>query len=97
MKIKLSIEMEKYYAVYYTESWYIGRVIKTLGNKKYIIKFLKEELGSFIWPSIEDRDEVEEKFILAGPIALKGQLPFNISQTDREIIQKEYRIFKKTE
>ncbi|KAF2892562.1 hypothetical protein ILUMI_13609 [Ignelater luminosus] len=56
---KINIYKEMYYAVYYNDTWYIGRVLD-IGIGRYKTKFLKENLGNYIWPKKDDVQEVEE-------------------------------------
>lgn len=87
------IEEEKYYAVYYETSWYVGRIIKK--NKEACqIKFLKEELDEFIWPKPDDVQDVEFKYVFFGPVDLSGNNPFKIKRADRLIINKMYKQLK---
>ncbi|GBN16757.1 hypothetical protein AVEN_256231-1 [Araneus ventricosus] len=82
------VEVEKYYSVYYDDDkWYIGRIpdfedtTRTCKNK-----FLQETDYGFRWPSLEDVQMVERKFILSGPIELSGNLPFHIKYERRKEI-----------
>lgn len=52
-RIKISISNEKYYAAFY-DTWYIGRILESLENDTFKMKFLKSELDMYIWPSKED-------------------------------------------
>ncbi|KAF5279939.1 hypothetical protein FQR65_LT15137 [Abscondita terminalis] len=56
------IALEKYYAVFYTENWCIGRVIEE-DNGKFKIKFLKQEFGHYKWSRHEDIDCIEKNRI----------------------------------
>lgn len=46
--------LEKYYAVYYDDRWYLGRLIDFYDEDSSKIKFLKEELDVFKWPARDD-------------------------------------------
>lgn len=59
---KVSIKLEKYYAVYYDSGWYIGRIIKHVNTNTYLMKFLEVFLESYSWPKKDDIQEVEKKF-----------------------------------
>ncbi|KAK5647414.1 hypothetical protein RI129_002306 [Pyrocoelia pectoralis] len=96
----LFLEKEKYYAIYYTEGWYIGRIIETLTESKqvtYTVKFLEENLGSFNWPKKDDVQNVEKQYFFEGPINLIGQLPFVISKECRRKISIKFKNLKKGE
>lgn len=53
-----------YYAVYYDQKWFIGRVIEQVDEKKFKINFPRENLKAFYWPKEEDIDIVSKSFIL---------------------------------
>uniref|UniRef100_A0A1Y1K7X6 Tudor domain-containing protein n=1 Tax=Photinus pyralis TaxID=7054 RepID=A0A1Y1K7X6_PHOPY len=90
----INLEMEKYYSVYYDETWYIGRIIQKK-ETSCTIKFLKEELDKFMWPSADDIKIVNSEYIFYGPIALEGIGPFSIKRHDLILIKKEYKELKK--
>lgn len=95
---KICIKKEHYYAVYYDNSWYIGRILELVlnGDKlSFTIKFLKMELDSFVWPKEEDVQNVEEHFIFYGPVKLLNNGPFNIKRIDKCAIEKKYKDLKK--
>ncbi|KAF5278698.1 hypothetical protein FQR65_LT15586 [Abscondita terminalis] len=87
---------EKYYAVYYDTTWYIGRVVDIVDNSTSKIKFLIAELNNFIWPKKEDLQLVENQYIFYGPLNLIGNGPFELKRYDRLIIEKKYKHLKKT-
>lgn len=87
--------LEKYYAVFYDDNYYIGRVIDNCDNK-IKIKFLKSELNSFIWPR-DDVAFVEKKYIFYGPIELVGTGPFMLKHSDLAAIHKKYKLLKRYE
>lgn len=86
---------ERYYAIYYDVGWYVGRVIK-VQEDTCIIKFLKESLDTFNWPSHDDIQTVQEDFILCGPLSLNGNGPFTLSRADMVRIKTLYAEKKKT-
>lgn len=91
-----SIELENYYSVFYDDNWYIGRIIEFDNNSEMCkIKFLQETDVGFKWPSADDVQIVEKKFILSGPIQLMGNLPFHINYETRRNIIFLYKNYKK--
>lgn len=58
------------------------------------MKFLKEELGKFKWPKIDDLQVVPTKYIFYGPISLIGSNPFDIKRYDKCEIIKLYNNLK---
>lgn len=91
---KICVEIEKYYAVFYEEDWFLGRIIENQNGVK--IKFLKKDLDQYIWPKNEDMQVVQEKFIFYGPINLLGNSPFFLKRPDKIAILKKYKNLKKT-
>ncbi|CAH1115887.1 unnamed protein product [Psylliodes chrysocephalus] len=89
------IETDKYYAIYYDDSWYIGKIIETRNDDLYRIKILKEDLGHYYWPNKDDIQTVKKEFILFGPITLLGFKPFSISRETKEEIKKIYKEYKR--
>lgn len=90
-----SIKLENYYVVYYDNTWYIGRILSKEPHDNYKIKFLHENLEKFDWPKHNDIQIVNSKFIIHGPITLKGFGPFEITRIDRMSIKNQYKNFKK--
>lgn len=88
------IEEEKYYATYYANQWYIGRVVAK-ENTSYKMKFLRQNMGEFYWPKTEDLDYVQKVQIIYGPLRMIGCEPLTISREDREIIERKYKAMKK--
>lgn len=88
------ILLEKYYAVFYDDNYYIGRVVDKC-NSQIKMKFLKSELDSFIWPRDEDVTFVETQYIFYGPIELVGTGPFVLKFCDLEAIHKKYKLIKR--
>lgn len=91
-----TFELEKYYAVYYDDKWYIGRAVSNDATTQCCkMKFLQETHQGFKWPNLDDIHMVEINFFLCGPVNLIGNLPFNISAEDRSKITKLYKNCKK--
>ncbi|RZF46861.1 hypothetical protein LSTR_LSTR008242 [Laodelphax striatellus] len=88
------IEVEKYFAVYYEEQWYIGRVTN-IKESTCVIKFLKPDLELFNWPNHDDIDEVEKSYIFYGPISLIGNGPFTLKRSDFVKIKSLFQNKKK--
>lgn len=89
------IQKENYYAVYYTERWYIGRVININEDQKTcMVKFLKENLNEFIWPSHSDMAEVELQYLFHGPLNMQGTCPMRILESERDLVIKKYKVFR---
>lgn len=87
-------DIEKYYAVFYDQTFYIGRALEIVNEEETKFKFLKYDLDQYIWPKVEDRDIVNNKFILHGPLNLQGFGPFTIKRFETDIIKKKFKIFK---
>ncbi|XP_031357928.1 uncharacterized protein LOC116181664 isoform X2 [Photinus pyralis] len=87
--------LESYYAVYYSESWYIGRVITQSEDKCYKIKFLQSQLNTFIWPKDDDVQTVDQQYIFFGPIKMIGTNNMTISEENRNAIKRKYKSIKK--
>lgn len=81
-KLKIDIKLESYYAIYYEDTWYLGRVIDFWDENKTKIKFMKKDLDNYIWPRKEDIHTVENRFIFYGPIDLVGNYPFKVKRSD---------------
>jgi len=92
-KEKFKIIIEKYYAVYYSDQWYIGRIL-THNKKKSKIKFLRFNLNFFEWPNPADIQLVENQFIFYGPVNIQGSNTFTISRHETLKINNKYKILK---
>lgn len=88
-------KLELYYAIYYDLQWYIGRVIDFPDEGLCKVKFLKKELQGYDWPRHEDIQVVPEKFVFYGPVNLKGNGPFHITQGEISKIRLIYKKLKK--
>ncbi|XP_031338866.1 uncharacterized protein LOC116167612 [Photinus pyralis] len=88
---------ENYYAVYYYDNWYIGRVLEEPSPKMYVIKFLKESLDSYDWPKTDDIQNVSAEYIFFGPITMYGTKPMTISKFDKQKIVVKYKALKRKE
>ena len=97
-------KLELYYAVYYDVQWYIGRVIDFPDEGLCKVKFPKKELQKepkkkerkgYDWPRHEDIQVVHEKFVFYGPVNLKGNGPFHITQGEILKIRLIYKKIKK--
>jgi len=55
-KNKIMIEIESYYAIYYDNQWYIGRITKQCPDVSgtYEVKFLQRDLDKYKWPQKDD-------------------------------------------
>lgn len=89
-----NIETEKYYAVYYDNTFYIGRVIEIFENSAKI-KFLKSELDVFIWPKETDIQIVQNEYLFFGPVTLIGTEPFQLNRHEKILIEKKYKELKR--
>lgn len=90
---KVHLEVEKYYAVFYEEQYFIGRIVNI--EDLLVIKFLKEITeNNFVWPQKDDVDKVDPKYVFYGPIALRGNEPFSIDNAIHRKIRCCYRQFK---
>nr|CAD7404796.1 unnamed protein product [Timema poppensis] len=75
---EITLEVEKYFAVFYDITWYLGR-ITSLNEDTCTVKFLKENLEKFNWPSHDDIQEVDKEYIFYGPVVRedrRGRLIF---------------------
>ncbi len=91
---KNNLMTEKYYAVYYEEKYYIGR-ITSLFEKESNVKFLKEIMkNSFTWPKKPDEECVKKSYIFWGPLTIVGNDPFFLSVGDISKIKFAYMQLK---
>ncbi|KAK5647932.1 hypothetical protein RI129_002824 [Pyrocoelia pectoralis] len=92
----LKIELEKYYAVFYDEGWFLGKVISKAGGneEKTEINFLKKNQENYIWPKKKDIQLVNKQFVFYGPIDLSGNDPFTLKRTDKLKIDINYKRLK---
>ena len=74
---KICVEKEKYYAVDYDTSYYIGRAL-SYQNDYVKFKFLHKIRGTdkFDWPGRDDINVVHESFVFYGPVLLQHSGPF---------------------
>lgn len=86
------LEAEHYYAVYYEDQFYIGRVI-VVGDETCTMKFLKSNLDTYIWPRKDDICDVNNEFIFYGPLDL-GNYPFKIPKNITKQISTKYKAMK---
>lgn len=70
----------KILAVYYEESWYIGRILEKMPDENFKIKCLKKNFGGYVWPRKDDIAYVAKKFIFWGPIEMFDVLPLKIQR-----------------
>lgn len=85
--------LENYYAVYYQEQFYIGRVLKI--EKKVFLKFVSEVAENhFVWPKHQDDDWVEKERLFYGPIQIFGNEPFHVDNIVLKKIKLAYRQYK---
>lgn len=91
---QVSLEAEKYFAVYYDISWYLGRII-SLNEDTCVVKFLKENLEKFDWPAHEDKQVLKKQYVFYGPIQLIGSGPFTLKRADYVQIKNRYSAMKK--
>lgn len=92
------ITCDKFFAVYYESSYYIGKVLKIYKENEKIehldMKFLKwYGDNKFWWPATPDIEKVPVAFIFYGPVQTDSVDPFKISSKDE--IADLYRVFKK--
>ncbi|CAG9814589.1 unnamed protein product [Phaedon cochleariae] len=88
---------EKYYAVYYDNQFYLGRILKIFNDSNWCtVKFLQKNLEAYIWPKKDDIQDIETNFVIYGPIDLNGIGPFQLNRTTEVAIKKIYRDFRKT-
>lgn len=85
-----NIETEKYYAVYYDNTFYIGKVIEVFENSAKI-KFLKSELDIYKWPKETDIQIVQNEYLFFASIALIGSEPFHLSRHEKILIEKNIK------
>ncbi|CAH1111599.1 unnamed protein product [Psylliodes chrysocephalus] len=92
---QITVSLEKYYAIFYFEKWFIGRIIEVRPNHFFKVKFLQDSLDYLDWPKKEDVAVVDIKYIFFGPIDMIGSCPFQITQEVRHSICKEYKNLKR--
>lgn len=92
---EMNLLIEHYYAIYYDDSWYIGRLVKIEDNI-LTIKFLKSELDRYVWPKKDDIQTLCREFVFFGPIKLIGNNPFFLKRCDFVKISKMYKTLKNT-
>ena len=85
-------ELEKYYAVAYSDKYHIGKLQK-IENDQCQMTFLEEFLKIFKWPKVPDVDTVEKKYIIYGPIHFKNY-PFRLSRFESQKINKIFKEIK---
>lgn len=88
----VNLEPEKYYAVYFEDQFYIGRILLT-GEVMSTIKFLKHDLDKYIWPRTDDICDVNNQFVFFGPLIL-GNYPFKLSKEVYKKIVTKYKSLK---
>ncbi|CAH0563129.1 unnamed protein product [Brassicogethes aeneus] len=87
------IEIRKFYATFYDNKWYIGKVLKVIKENVYSMQFLEEskEDGSFNWHKASDLDEnVSKEYIFFGPINFIGNTPYTLKRSVKASITKQY-------
>lgn len=77
-----NIESEKYYAVYYDKTFYIGRIIEVFENSAKI-KFFKSELDIYKWAKETNIQIVQNEYLFFGPVTLIGTEPFHLSRHEK--------------
>lgn len=83
----INIENESYYAIYFEDQFYLGRVL-SMSDGYGTIKFLKQEFNEYIWPRKDDICKVKMEFIFFGPLTL-GNYPFKLRpEVNKEILIK---------
>lgn len=93
---KINPILEKYYAIYYDISWYLGRVIDFPDEGETKVKFLKMGLGdAYDWPKDDDIQIIKNNFLFYGPINLIGNGPFYIDDKCRRRISNKYKQLKR--
>lgn len=92
---KSALKLEQYYAVFYFEKWFIGRILESVSTNSFKVKFLEDSLGYFHWPKKDDVAIVDVQFIFFGPIQMIGTYPFQISEEVRQKICTKYKDLKR--
>lgn len=91
----LAISKERYFAVYYDHTFYIGRAL-VLDSSTVTMKFLHSSFEKqFAWPSKDDVDSVKKVFIFYGPVTLEGIGPFREPLNELKDIQAAYKTMQK--
>ena len=83
------IEMEKHYSIYYDDKWYMCYFIWSHSES------LQKTHTGYKMPTCNDIQTVGKKFILYGPIQLKGNLSFYLSLNERDKVNTTYKKCKK--
>lgn len=83
----IEIHHEQYYAVYYDNEYYIGRMLSE-EEGEYLFKFLhrvrttNQTSKMYDWPARSDHEKVLGKFVIDGPLTLVGSGPFSVKGLD---------------
>ena len=92
LRIQMDVQEGSYYAIYFDKSYYIGRVIKKMGNMITVKYLYKDKLKrNYNWPNTDDIEDVNIKFVFFGPVEIVGTIPFHINEIE---ISFRYRELK---
>ncbi|XP_071829978.1 uncharacterized protein [Apostichopus japonicus] len=90
----IEIRLEEYYAVFYDNEFYIGRLLEKDGEE-YLFKFLHRVRSAskmYDWPIRSDSEKVLGKFVIDGPLTLVGSGPFSVQEIEN--VEKAYAEMK---
>ena len=93
-----NIEKDNYYAVDYVDNYYIGRALSASDSSnftsfKFLHRIQQADAKKFDWPKRDDVDRVHCTCVFYGPVGLKGNGPFEI--TDLEQLEAVFRSVSK--
>lgn len=92
---KIDPKLGSYYAVFYDENMYVGRILdfpdEGIAKMKFL-QLLSAASWTYGWPKRDDIANVEWRYIFSGPIELIGNGPFKI--VGHSDVQKTYKAIK---
>ncbi|PIK36573.1 hypothetical protein BSL78_26595 [Apostichopus japonicus] len=78
----INMEKEKYYAVFYDNEYYVGKLVDLDGDF-FIFKFLHRVRNAksmiYDWPKRPDSEKIHGKYVIHGPLHMIGNGPFAIA------------------
>ena len=90
-----NIEVDSFYAVYYTKKFYIGKVVKAYEDDSFDMTFLHSvSSNAWNWPKRKDEARQHLEDIFYGPVKLEGHGPFSIDSIQLCEISKLHKELK---
>ena len=91
----VDIAAGQFVAVYYSDTFYVGRILKQISSKRLKVQFLKKSGNSFGWPRKDDISQIRKKYILNCSVHFSSSV-FPARLTNIDEIKKMYTDFKST-